>query len=175
MSIVVYGRIEKCKTGCIFKSVNTPEHFCFALSRCPVLGRAESAGRAARCDSWGQNSFPVKPAPGRRSLLGEGRSRGQAAGGHLRSWRQDAAPGVPRLLPRGRRSGDVAAQVAPGRWGGRVKRPAHFAFVLGNGDLDPAGEVAPRGVDSVPGTGVRAVAQPFGSLRLCLGTQRWVE
>lgn len=37
MSIVVYGRIEKCKTGCIFKSVNTPEHFCFALSRCPVL------------------------------------------------------------------------------------------------------------------------------------------
>lgn len=110
----------------------------------PLVGRSLQ-GRVARCDSWGQNSFPAKPAPGRRSLLGESRGRGQAAGGHLRSRRQAAAPGVPRLLPRGRRSGDVVAQVAPGRWGGRVKRPAHLASVLGVGDLDPAGVVAPRG------------------------------
>lgn len=97
----------------------------------------------------GSKQFSCKAGTRAGSLLGEGQgrgqARGQAAGGHLRSRRQAAAPGVPRLLPRGRRSGDVVAQVAPGRWGGRVKRPAHLASVLGDGDLDPAGEVAPRG------------------------------
>lgn len=143
MSIVVYGRIEKCKTGCIFQICNYSGALLLSLLTEPSpwsggVCRVE----AARCDSWGQNTLPAEPAPGwRRSLVGEG----QATGGHLRSRRQAAAPGVPRLLPRGRRSGDAAAQVAPGRWGWRVKRPAHLAFVLGDGDLDPAGEVAPRG------------------------------
>lgn len=84
-----------------------------------------------------KTGLTAKLALEQQSLQGSARARRQeiTTGQH--------PAGEPRLLPRGRRSGDVSAQVALGRWGRRGRRLAHLAFILGG--LHLAGEVAPRG------------------------------